>query len=120
MDNEATVTQLKEKVKLFCEARDWDQFHNAKELAIALIIESAELLEPFRWKTPSEVDALFNNTEKRTHIGEEMADVLFFLLRLAQKYNIDLSDAIDNKINKNNMRYPVEKSKGSSKKYTEL
>ena len=119
-DNETKIHELKEKIKEFCEVRDWDQFHGAKELAIALILETAELLEPFRWKSEKEVNELMNNPEKRKHVEDEMADVLYFLIRLAQKYDIDLSEALDRKMKENNEKYPVDKFKGSNKKYNEI
>lgn len=119
-DQEKTLHEIKETVKKFCEARDWDQFHNAKDLAIALSIEASELLEHFRWKDEKEVSALFENPEKREKIEDEMADVLYFLVRLSQRYNIDLSESLNRKIEKNNKNYPIEKAKGSNKKYTEL
>ena len=119
-DSERKVYELKEKIREFCDARDWDQFHNAKDLAIALSIEASELLEIFRWKNLEEVEALFSNEKKREDIEDEMADVLYFLLRMAQMYDLDLSDALDKKMVKNNMKYPVEKAKGSNKKYNEF
>jgi NTP pyrophosphatase (non-canonical NTP hydrolase) len=119
MDHKTNIHELKEKVKKFCEDRDWDQFHNAKDLAIGIITESSELLEHFRWKNGKEVEELFKNPKKREEIGEEMADVLYFLLRLAQMYDIDLATELDKKIEKNNLKYPVEKAKGSNKKYNE-
>lgn len=119
-DNERKIHELKEKIKEFCDDRDWDQFHNAKELAIALSIEASELLEIFRWKTHEEVDELFKNEKKKEDIEDEMADVLYFLVRIAQKYDIDLSEALDRKIEKNDKKYPVDKAKGSSKKYNEF
>jgi len=119
-DSETNIQELKEKIKEFCEKRDWDQFHGAKDLATALIIEAAELLEPFRWKSEKEVKALMENPKKREEISEEMADVLYFLIRMAQMYNIDLSDALEKKMGKNDKRYPVEKAKGSNKKYNEF
>jgi len=85
-----------------------------------LIIESAELLEPFRWKNEKEIQELFNNPEKRQHIEDEIADVFYFIIRLSQKYDIDLSEALYKKLEQNNKKYPVEKAKGSNKKYTEL
>ncbi len=120
MDNERKIHELKEKIKEFCEVRDWDQFHGAKDLAVALIIEASELLEIFRWKSENEVKELFENQEKREHISEEMADVLYFLVRMAQKYKIDLSEALDKKMEKNEKKYPIDKFKGSNKKYNEL
>ena len=85
-----------------------------------MIIESAELLEPFRWKNEKEIQELFNNPEKRQHIEDEIADVFYFIIRLSQKYDIDLSEALYKKLEQNNKKYPVEKAKGSNKKYTEL
>ena len=119
-DHETSFQDFKDKIKLFCEDRDWDQFHSAKDLATALIIEAAELLEHFRWKTPQEEKALFDNPEKKEHIGDEMADVLYFLLRLSQMYDIHISEALERKMEKNNKKYPIEKFKGSSKKYNEI
>ncbi len=119
-DHETNIHEFKEKIKRFCEDRDWDQFHNAKELAIALSIESSELLEHFRWKKPEEVESLFKDKKKREEIEDEMADILYFLVRIAQKYNIDLSEILDKKMEKNNKKYPVDKFKGSNKKYNEL
>ena len=120
MDNKTTIEELKEKVKRFCEDRDWDQYHNAKDLAIGVITESAELLEIFRWKSLKEVEELLRDPEKKSDIEDEMADVLYFLIRMAQRFNIDLSEALNKKIEKNQAKYPVEKSKGLNKKYTEL
>ena len=120
MDAERKIHELKDKIKEFCEVRDWDQFHGAKELAIALSIEASELLEIFRWKSPEEVEALFGNSKKKEDIEDEMADILYFLVRMAQRYNIDLSEALDKKMEKNNNKYPVDKAKGSSKKYNEF
>ncbi len=118
-DHTITIAHLKEKIKTFCEERDWDQFHNAKELAVALSIEASELLEIFRWKTRKEVDELFKNEKKREEIEDELADVVYFPIRLAQLYNIDLSRAIEKKMRKNNEKYPADKVKGLHKKYNE-
>ncbi len=120
MDHKTNINELKEKVKQFCEVRDWDQYHNAKDLAIGIITEASELLEHFRWKNGEEVEKLLKNSNKREEIGEEMADVLYFLLRLAQIYDIDLATELDKKIKKNDKKYPVGKAKGSNKKYNEL
>lgn len=119
-DKETKIQELKDKIQKFCEERDWDQFHGAKDLAAALIIEAAELLEHFRWKSEKEVKELFENPEKKEHIEDEMADIFYFLLRLAQKYNIDLSEALNKKMDKNEKRYSVDKFKGSNKKYNEI
>ncbi len=117
MDSETRIEELKEKVKKFCDERDWDQFHNIKELAIALSIEVSELLELFRWKTPEEVKEVMKN--RREDVEDEIADVMYFLLRIAQMNGIDLSEAFERKLEKTGKNYPVEKSKGSNKKYNE-
>src|SRR3989344_6558597 len=111
MDSQTSIQELKEKVKKFCEDRDWDQFHNAKELAIGITTESSELLDIFRFKSEEEINNMFK-TEKREQISEELADTLYFILRLAQKYNIDLTTELYKKMEKNHKKYPVEKVKG--------
>ena len=119
MDEKTTILELKEKIRKFCEERDWDKYHNAKELAIGIVTEASELLDHFRFKSEKEVDELFQRESKREEISEEMADVLYFVLRLAQRYNIDLTTELNKKLQKNEQKYPVEKVKGSNKKYTE-
>ncbi len=119
MDDKTNIKQLKEMVKAFCGERDWDQYHNAKDLAIGIITESSELLELFRFKSETEVDDLFKDKIKKGEISEELADIFFFVLRFAEKYHIDLSDELQKKLEKNMQKYPIEKAKGSNKKYTE-
>lgn len=118
-DSKTTIEELKEKIREFCELRDWDQYHNAKELAIGIVTEASELLQHFRFKSEDQVDAMFRNKSKRQELTEEMADVLYFLIRLAQRYNIDLTTELENKIKKNEEKYPIEKVKGFNKKYSE-
>jgi len=120
MDNKATLNELKEKIKTFCEERDWDQYHNAKELAIGIVTEASELLQHFRFKSEKEIDEMFKNESRRQEFSEEIADVLYFVLRLSQRYNIDLTMELNKKLKKNAEKYPVDKVKGSNKKYTEL
>ena len=120
MESRTNIRELKEKVKQFCEERDWDQYHNPKDLAIGIITESAELLEHFRFKSEKEVGEMLKDPKKKEEISHELADVLYFVLRLSQKYDIDLVEALDKKLEKNRQKYPVEKAKGSNKKYTEL
>ena len=96
----------------FRDQRDWQQFHNSKDLALAISIEASELLELFLWKGNEDV-----NTEK---LKEELADVLSFCLLLANKHNLDINEIISEKIIKNNDKYPVDKAKGTAKKYTDL
>jgi NTP pyrophosphatase (non-canonical NTP hydrolase) len=117
---EANFSELKEKVKNLCEERDWDQFHGAKDLAIGIITEASEVLEHFRFKSEKEVEDLFKNSEKREHIENELADVFWFLLRFSQKYEINLNEAFQRKILEFEKKYPIEKSKGSNKKYNEI
>jgi len=119
-DNDTNVNELKSMVQRFCEERDWDQYHNAKDLAIGIITESSELLDIFRFKSTEEVDKLFNDKAKRDKIAEETSDIFYFLLRFAQMYKIDLSSELEKKLRQNNDKYPVSKSKGSNKKYNEL
>jgi NTP pyrophosphatase (non-canonical NTP hydrolase) len=115
-DEDATVDELKAVVRRFCEARDWDQFHGAKDLAIGVITEAAELLEHFRFRSEAEAEALFDHPESRSEIEAEVADVLIFVLRLAQKYEIDLASAVESKLEANERRYPVETARGSNRK----
>jgi NTP pyrophosphatase (non-canonical NTP hydrolase) len=96
----------------FRDDRDWAQFHNAKDLALALSIEASELNELFLWKKAEEA-----NVEK---IKEELADVIGYALLIAEKYHFDINEIVKNKISKNAEKYPVDKSKGSAKKYTDL
>lgn len=118
MDNKTTLEELKNEVKNFCEKRDWDQFHNPKELAIGISTEANELLQIFRFKSEEDMKKMMES-EKREEIEEELADVLYFVLRFAQMNNIDLSSAVLNKIEKNDKKYPADKVKGCNKKYNE-
>lgn len=102
---------IKELVK-FRDERDWAQFHNAKDLALALSIEASELNEIFLWKKADEA-----NPEK---VKEELADVIGYALLLAEKYNLDINKIVLEKIKNNGEKYPVDKAKGSAKKYDEL
>jgi len=116
----STLEELQGRVARFCEERDWDQFHDIKELAIGVSTEAAELLELFRFLGRDECEALFENPAKREKIEDEIADVLFFLLRIAGRYKVDLASAVAAKMAKNARRYPVEKAKGSNRKYDEF
>lgn len=120
VDNKTTIQNLKNNIQKFCDDRDWDQFHPPKDLAIGIITEASELLSPFRFKSVEEQEAILKNSKKREDIEDEIADVLYFVLRFAQKYKIDLSRVLRKKLRKNELKYPVEKAKGSNKKYNEL
>ena len=114
----ANVNDLIKKVTKFRDKRDWKQFHSPKDLAISLSIEAAELLEHFRWKNKKEVESYIKGHKKE--IEDEYADVLYALLLIANDLNIDPAKALDNKLEKNNKKYPVKKAKGRHEKYTEL
>lgn len=120
MEHEISIKNLKEIVRKFCEVRDWDQFHGPKDLAIGVITEAAELLEHFRFQSSEQAMALLNDPKARKEIEDELADVLFFLLRFAQRFDIDLSRALLNKIEIIEKKYPVNKAKGKNVKYTNL
>ncbi len=106
---------LIDELQKFRDARNWAQFHNTKDLALALSIEAAELNELFLWKTTEESDNV-----DREKLKEELADVFAYALMLAGKHNLDVKEIVLEKIRKNNEKYPVEKAKGTAKKYNEL
>lgn len=114
----STLADLTNLVLKFRADRDWNQFHTPKELAISLVVESAELLELMQWKQGQELDhALKKNRE---HLADELADCLHSILLLAHELKIDLSSAFKSKLDKVAAKYPVEKSRGKPRKYTEL
>lgn len=106
------ILQIKKAIENFSNDRDWDQFHNGKDLAIALSLEASELLELYLWKDPDRVDV-----EK---LKEELADVLNYAFLIASKYNFDIKQIILDKLDKNAKKYPIDKAKGNAKKYNEL
>jgi len=111
------LDQLKKRLRDFAAARDWDQFHSPKNLSMALAAEAGELLEKFQWLTEQQSSSL--SPEQKEAIAEEMADVLVYLVRLADKLNVDLLEVTEKKMAKNEEKYPADKVKGSAKKYTE-
>ncbi len=115
------MSDLEELTKLvikFRDERDWKQFHTPKDLAISLALESAEVLEHFQWKNPTEIKKYIKTN--KDDIADELADVFKYLLMLSYELNIDLKKAVPSKMAKDNKKYPVEKSKGKHAKYTEL
>ncbi|MGM0109109.1 nucleotide pyrophosphohydrolase [Enterococcus sp. AZ172] len=104
-----------EKINQFRDDRNWRQFHNEKDLAISISLEASELLELFQWKQPEEV-----TTTQLERIKEELADVLIYSYMMADNLNLDIDTIIEEKLEKNNQKYPVEKSKNNKEKYTEL
>ena len=120
MDNKTTIYDLEQKIKLFCEERDWDQFHNPKDLAIGISTEANELLDIFRFKTNEQMVRMFQDSVIKENIEDEIADVLFFILRFAQMNHLDLEQCLNDKLVKNAKKYPVDRIKGKNLKYTEI
>lgn len=116
----ADLDTIRQKLLAFRDERDWKQFHTLKNLIISLNLESAELLELTQWKTDAQLDAQANDPAFREALRDECADVLLYLLLVADEAGIDLLDAAAAKIAKNAARYPVDQAFGSAKKYTEL
>jgi len=106
------IDKLIEALKAFRDERDWEQFHNTKDLALAINVEAGELLELFLWKNAGD--------ENKDKVKEELADVFAFALLLADKYGLDVEEMIKEKIKRNGEKYPVEKAKGTAKQYNEL
>ncbi len=106
------IETIQAELRTFNQDRDWDQFHNGKDLAVAISIEAGELLEAFLWKSPEDA--------KIEKIREELADVLNYAFQMADRYNLDIKEIMLEKIRKNAEKYPVEKAKGSAKKYNEI
>ncbi len=116
-----TLEELTRRLVAFRDARDWKQFHTLKNLLLSLALEAAEALELAQWKTDAELDAALEGDEKlRARLEEECADVLLYLLLIAEKAGIDLAEAAARKIELNARKYPVEKAKGRADKYHEL
>ncbi len=113
-----SIIQLQKKLREFAEVRDWGQFHSPKNLASALSVEASELLEHFQWM--KEEDSRCLSKEKLSEVETEIADVFCYLLMISDKLNIDIIEAANKKIISNESRYPIEKSKGKSDKYTKL
>ncbi|MBU3857171.1 MAG: nucleotide pyrophosphohydrolase [Candidatus Phocaeicola excrementipullorum] len=109
---DSDIKEIMEKIVQFTRDRDWDQFHNGKDLALALSIEASELNEAFLWKRPEDVSI--------DKVREELADILNYAFLIADKYNLDIREIILSKLAKNSEKYPVDKSRGNAKKYTEL
>ena len=112
------LESIQQKIIAFRNERDWAQFHDPKNLAEALSIEAGELLENFLWKTTEQSRNL--TEEELKNVKEELADIFIFLTYLSEEFNIDLLKEVEKKITLNEAKYPVEKSKGSAKKYTEF
>ncbi len=108
----SSFEELKEKIKQFNLDRDWDQFHNPKDLIVALFSEVGELAECYRWLSDKEVSQVHLDSSKRKKVEEEVADVLMYMIMFAYKTDIDLVKVIEDKLEKNSQKYPLDKSKG--------
>lgn len=113
--NTTEFSAIQKRMKQFCLDRNWDQFHDPKNLAISLQLEACEVLELFQWTKDNQV-----KEGKEEDMSDELADVMYWLIMLANHYSIDLVKALDKKMDKNEVKYPIEKAKGKSDKYTEL
>lgn len=112
------IKELTKKIKQFRDERNWLQFHNHKDMALSLVLEAAEVLEHFQWKSPEEV--VNHGKNLKNEISDELADVAIYLFELADNLEIDLQEAIIRKLEINDKKYPVEKAKGKHLKYDKL
>jgi dCTP diphosphatase len=112
------IADLTKLITKFTNERDWEQFHKPKDLAISLMLEAAEVAEHFQWKNDEELKKYF--TTHKTELGEELADVLYWVLLISHDAGIDLRAAFEDKMKKNAIKYPIKKSKGKHTKYTDL
>ena len=117
MPNQSDLLMLRDKLRAFAEARDWDQFHSPKNLSMALMVEVAELMEHFQWLT--EAQSFDLAAENKNAVSEELADILLYLVRLSDKLRVDLLEAALHKLEKNAVKYPAEQVRGSAKKYSD-
>jgi len=108
---------LRDRLKAFAQERDWEQFHSPKNLAMALIVEAAELLEHFQWLTPEQSELLAE--DKRREVELEMADIFIYLMRMCERLDLDLLKVVEDKIKMNAEKYPADKVRGSAKKYSD-
>lgn len=112
------MDDLIKKLIQFRADRDWEQFHNPKDLSISIAIEAAELMEEFQWKTKEEVDLHIEKNKEK--VADEIADIMTYLLLLANDLDIDFTEAINAKMKKNEKKYPIDKCKSKNTKYTHL
>jgi len=115
-----TIESLLHQVIKFRDERDWKQFHNVKDLAISISLESSELLENFQWKSVQEVQEMLRDPNTIAELSDELADVLIYVLLLADQLEVDIYEAVKRKIAVNRQKYPVDRSFGKSVKYNRL
>lgn len=113
-----SIKRLTKEIISFRNRRDWKQFHNPKDVSLSLVLEATEVMEHFQWKNPQEIDDYVKKNKQA--ISEELSDVLYWVLLLSHDLNIDIEKSLDKKLEINNQKYPVNKSKGIHTKYTEL
>lgn len=111
----SNLEQLKTRLRTFAAARDWDPFHTPKNLAMALIVEAAELVEHFQWLSPEQSEELA--ADKRVEVEAELADIQIYLVRIADRLGVDILDAVTRKIALNEAKYPADKVRGDARKY---
>jgi NTP pyrophosphatase (non-canonical NTP hydrolase) len=119
-DSATSVSELKSRVLAFARARDWEQFHSPKNLAMALAAEAAELMEHFLWVTTEQSSGIARDPAKRAKIAEELADIVIYALEFANATDLDVAAAVEAKMTSNAKKYPVDKARGRADKYTEL
>jgi len=112
------IKKITEKIKKFRDDRDWMQFHDSKNMAVSIILEASELLEHFQWKTTEEVEEYAK--QNKGEIKDEIADIALYLFELADNLGINLIEAMEQKLKKNEIKYPVEKARGKHTKYNKL
>lgn len=112
------INDLTKKIIDFRDQRDWKQFHNPKDLAVSLLLEAAEVLEHFQWKSPTEMEEHVHKNKQE--VAEELADTLYWILLMSNDLEIDIKEALENKLKKNEEKYPIDKSKGNHLKYNQL
>jgi len=117
MSANSDLLMLRDKLRIFAEARDWNQFHSPKNLSMALMVEVAELMEHFQWLTEAQTENL--DSEKKAVVAEELADILLYLVRISDKLDVNLTEAALRKLKKNEVKYPAAQVRGSAKKYSE-
>jgi dCTP diphosphatase len=112
------LDEITKRIVAFRNARDWKQFHNPKDLSLSLVLEATEVMEHFQWKSKEEIEKYV--VEAKGEIGEELADVLYWVLLMSHDLNIDVLNALDKKMKINEKKYPVKKAKGKHTKYNKL
>ncbi|MEO5627768.1 MAG: nucleotide pyrophosphohydrolase [Candidatus Saccharimonadales bacterium] len=112
------LEKLQKQIVEFRDERNWQQFHNPKDVALSLVLEAAELMEHFQWKTDQEIAAHMGSN--KSDVADELADVFYWVLLMAHDFDINLAEALNKKMKKNAAKYPVEKAKDNHRKYTQL